>query len=166
MRWQKKLVNAPYQFEHKERGHGRQTIRKIALCSIDVTASGMPYGITLIKVRCKQSAQSDWDTRYYLSSLPPDSRTAEKWLTRIRGHWKCESQHWRKDGTLREDQTRTRNTEIMSNLIVLRNLVLHYYHHYGEAHAKWLSIWVEQNQVDIRNVFTLVTRNTASNAGK
>ncbi len=129
------------------------------MASISSTASGMPYGVSLFKVSSKQDVHSEWETRHYLCSAATTCRSAEQWLNRIRRHWICESQHWRKDATLNEDHTRTRNAKIMGNLIQLRNLVLHYYHHHGEAHAEWLPIWVEQNQADIRNAFTLVTEN-------
>jgi hypothetical protein len=47
----------------------------------------------------------------------------------------------------------------MSNLIQLRNIVLHYYHGFGQQQAEWLPIWVEQNQADIRSSFSLLTKN-------
>ncbi len=108
---------------------------------------------------CKQDEESTEEARYYLCSAPVESRSEASWLARIRGHWISESQHWRKDATLGEDRTRTRNANILSNLIGLRNLVLHYYHTYAEPHAEWLPIWVEQNQADIASSLALVTQN-------
>ena len=67
--------------------------------------------------------------------------------------------HWQKDSTLQEDRTRTRNPTIMSNLIQLRNMVIHYYREFGEEQAAWLPIWVEQNQADVGSMFTMLTQN-------
>ncbi len=119
----------------------------------------MPYASTLLGVRCKQSESSEWETRCYIASADCASRTPEGWANRIRAHWQVESAHWRKDATLREDDTRTRNPAIMSNLIQLRNIVLFYYLHHGREQAEWLPIWVENNQHDNRSSLSLVTRN-------
>jgi hypothetical protein len=35
--------------------------------------------------------------------------------------------HWRKDACLLEDKTKSRKPNIVGNLILLRNLVLHYF---------------------------------------
>ena len=67
--------------------------------------------------------------------------------------------HWQKDATLQEDRTRTRNPTIMSNLIQLRNIVLHFYYEFGQQQAAWLPIWVEQNQAEIGPMITLLTKN-------
>ena len=44
----------------------------------------------------------------------------------MRGHWAgCESRnHWRRDAILREDDTRSRNPGVVTNLALLRNAVI------------------------------------------
>jgi predicted transposase YbfD/YdcC len=116
--------------------------------------------MTLIRIECKQTSESKWETRYYISSHAEEKYTPSEWGARIRKHWVIENgNHWRKDATLREDQTRTRDPWIMSNLIMLRNLVLHFFEqHRGDQHP-WLPSWIEINQEDRASVFALVTRN-------
>ncbi len=65
--------------------------------------------------------------------------------------------HWRKDDTLREDKTRTRQPWIMGNLILLRNLVLHFFTKNRGEHHDWLPSWIETNQEDRPGVFAMVT---------
>ena len=116
--------------------------------------------MTLIRIECKQTSESKWETRYYISSHAEEKYTPYEWGARIRKHWVIENgNHWRKDATLREDQTKTRDPWIMSNLIMLRNLVLHFFEqHRGDQHP-WLPSWIEINQEDRASVFALVTRN-------
>ena len=110
-------------------------------------------------MRCRQTETSAWETRYYIASAPCTSRTPEGWAQRIRAHWTVESTHWRKDATLREDDTRTRHPRIMSNLIQLRNIVIFYYLHHGQQHARWLPIWIANNQANHASSLSLVIQN-------
>jgi hypothetical protein len=151
-------TNSPF-FEQTEKAHGRLSIRGITYAAVGPTESGFPYASLVIRVRCRQSATSDWENRYYISSAMETCRNPEGWAQRVRAHWMVENaNHWRKDATLREDATRTRNPRIMANLILLRNLVLHYYEPHRENFT-WLPIWIEHNQANPQSVFTRVTEN-------
>lgn len=64
--------------------------------------------------------------RYYISSQPPESRTAAGWNRLIRGHWAGveNRNHWRKDAVWLEDKTRSRNPNLVGNLALIRNALL------------------------------------------
>lgn len=120
--------------------------------------SNIPHAQTLIRVKSKQSETSQWENRYYISSADIDSKKPARWAEGIRSHWSVENKtHWRKDATLGEDRTRSRKPRIVSNLILLRNLVLHYYEPHREIY-EWLPHWIENNQGNPQQLITLVTQ--------
>jgi predicted transposase YbfD/YdcC len=83
----------------------------------------------------KQAAQGE--DAYYLSSQAADSKTPEQWLQTIRDHWAGVEirNHWRKDACLFEDKTRSRKPVLVGNLILLRNLVLHFFAEHRETYG-------------------------------
>lgn len=87
---------------------------------------------TVIHVRRRSSAKKkcgEWENSHYLSSHYADKYTPEEWLQTIRNHWGGVEirNHWRKDACLFEDKTRSKNPNIVGNLILLRNIVLHFF---------------------------------------
>jgi predicted transposase YbfD/YdcC len=107
-------------------------------------------------VQSRQVGQEDWEERYYLSSRPLDSRRPQLWADRVRAHWSVENRnHWRKDATLMEDKTRSRQTNIVSNLILLRQAVLLLFHETGRHH-RWMPGWIEENQRNPKAVFRMI----------
>jgi predicted transposase YbfD/YdcC len=75
----------------------------------------------------KKTGVSTTESRYYLSSLPPQHDRAEQWLQRIRGHWAGVEirNHWRRDVLMGEDGSRSRNPNLLANLALIRNALLH-----------------------------------------
>jgi predicted transposase YbfD/YdcC len=66
--------------------------------------------------------QSQTETVYYLSSLPPD---AERILAATRAHWSVENSfHWTLDVVFGEDVSRVRLDEAPENLAVIRHIAL------------------------------------------
>jgi len=91
-----------------------------------------PHARTVIYVRRRSRSKKkfrEWENSYYLSSHCADKYTPEEWLRIIRNHWGGVEirNHWRKDACLFEDKTRSKNPNIVGNLILLRNIVLHFY---------------------------------------
>jgi predicted transposase YbfD/YdcC len=120
-------------------------------------ACNFPYAATVVHIHSRQSKTSKWEDRYYLSSREATRAPLQEWGEWVRGHWSVENKtHWRKDATLGEDRTRTRKPWIMGNLILLRNLVLHFYEKEKDTY-KWLSAWVESNQTNAASVVAMVT---------
>lgn len=66
------------------------------------------------------------DTRYYLSSLPPDTpNLAQRALAAVRKHWGIENGvHWVLDIGVREDDSRIRQGHAAENMAVLRHIAL------------------------------------------
>jgi predicted transposase YbfD/YdcC len=93
-----------------------------------------------------------WENRYFVASASKQERTEKEFYRTIRDHWGVESRnHWRKDAILYEDKTRCRTPWVISNLMLLRNLVIHAYEH---THQKGdpMPAWVHKNQRDNRTL--------------
>lgn len=72
--------------------------------------------------RDKKSGATSKETRFYISSLPPDP---ERILAASRAHWRIENNlHWALDVTFREDECRTRKDYSALNLAVIRRAAL------------------------------------------
>lgn len=90
-----------------------------------------PFVRTLIVLRSertiKKTGLSTTESRYYLSSLPPQQYRPEQWLQLIRGHWGGVEirNHWRRDVLMGEDRSRSRNPNLLANLALVRSALLH-----------------------------------------
>jgi len=113
-----------------EKGHGRIEIRDTAVYPLCEPAEAGLFGVwtllrtvrtrTLIKTG-KTSSEAVW----HLCTLDARSRTPRQWAAHIRGHWGIESlNHNRRDCTLLEDKTRSRNANVVGNLAVARAALL------------------------------------------
>jgi len=83
--------------------------------------------IVLRNTRCvKKTGQSTTEPHYYLSSAPPDQYRPDQWLALIRGHWAGVEirNHWRRDVIFGEDQSRSRQPNLLANMALLRNALL------------------------------------------
>lgn len=81
----------------------------------------------LRNTRCiKKTAQSTTEPHYYLSSAPPEPYRPHQWLGLIRGHWAGVEirNHWRRDVIFGEDQSRSRNPNLLANVALIRNALL------------------------------------------
>jgi len=72
-----------------------------------------------------KTGKTSAETVFHLSTLNIEARTAVQWAAHIRDHWKIESRnHNRRDCTLLEDKTRSKNPNLVANLAVLRSVLL------------------------------------------
>jgi hypothetical protein len=81
----------------------------------------------LRNTRCvKKTGQSTTDPHYYLSSAPPEQYRPPQWVGLIRGHWAGVEirNHWRRDVIFGEDQSRSRNPNLLANMALIRNALL------------------------------------------
>lgn len=100
---------APLQQHIKEeKGHGRLELRQVHVTGdIEWLPQRADWKdlrsiIKLVSVRWAEGKRAE-ETRYFISSLPPD---AERIAKTIRGHWQIENQcHWVLDVVFGEDQT-------------------------------------------------------------
>lgn len=89
-----------------------------------------PFARCLIVLRSqrpiKKTGHTTNESRYYLSSAPPDDYRPEQWLALIRGHWGGVEirNHWRRDAVMGEDRSRSRNPKLLANLALLRSALL------------------------------------------
>lgn len=81
---------------------------------------------TIVQIKAKRThkktGKAEEETRYYISTLPPD---AAKIMASVRAHWSIENNlHWCLDVTFREDACRTRKDHAALNLAVIRHTAL------------------------------------------
>lgn len=99
--------------------------------AIEPLSADFPFARTLLVVRSqrtlKKSGHTTNDSRYYLSSAPPDRYRSEQWLELIRGHWGGVEirNHWRRDVLMGEDGSRSRNANLLVNVALIRSALLH-----------------------------------------
>jgi hypothetical protein len=104
--------------------------RQVHAFAIEPLTADFPYARALIVVRSerlvKKSGLTTKESRYYLSSAPPESHPPEQWLDLIRGHWGGVEirNHWRRDVLMGEDGSRSRNPNLLANLALIRNALL------------------------------------------
>ena len=127
----------------KELNRGRQEIRETKVYRvIDPVDAGFPGARTVIR-----TYREVWNTRrtgnkdkfgrdirkkvgkptkevaWHVSSLDPDSRTAEQFAEIVRTHWYVEAYHGRRDNGYHEDAfTRRCDLNVMSAMMVARSL--------------------------------------------
>jgi predicted transposase YbfD/YdcC len=89
-----------------------------------------PHARALIVVRSQRTVKKtgvlSTESRYYLSSAPPEQYSPAQWLQLIRGHWAGVEirNHWRRDVLMGEDRSRSRNSNLLANLALIRNVLL------------------------------------------
>lgn len=97
--------------------------------------------------------------RYYISNRSSTARTSEQWVQDVRNHWAgVENRlHWRKDACLREDDTRSRNPNLVGALALLRNALFAIHQPYHENYGG-LNGFTEAVAHDISFNYRLITR--------
>jgi predicted transposase YbfD/YdcC len=115
-----------------EKGHGRIETRSYATSSkVDWIMSERSYPgqprfkniKTIVKVhaRVEYADRCSFDTRYYISSAPPD---IERIARGVRGHWGVESMHWLLDVEFKDDLSRYRTGHGAKNMAIVRRFAL------------------------------------------
>ena len=98
--------------------------------NLEPLSADFPFARALIVVRSertiKKTGVSSTESRYYLSSAPPQEHTPRQWLELIRGHWAGVEvrNHWRRDALMGEDGSRSRNATLLANVALIRNALL------------------------------------------
>ena len=105
-------------------------MRALHAFAIEPTTADFPFARSLIVLRSqrtiKKTGATTTESRYYLSSVPPEHYRPEQWLGLIRGHWGGveNRNHWRRDALMGEDRSRSRNPNLLANLALIRNALL------------------------------------------
>ena len=130
-------------FEQFERGHGRQSARRVEAIAntgqvdpalwLDCRTLGR-----VLSLRAEGGKPAKPEIRYYISSqlLAPEALADA-----VRNHWAIENDlHWRLDVMLREDACAVRRDNAPENLAIIRRLILNMpearYHTPEEKHAR------------------------------
>ena len=98
--------------------------------AIEPLTADFPFARTLIVLRSertiKKTGLTTTESRYYLSSAPPQHYGSKQWLQLIRGHWGGVEvrNHWRRDALMGEDRSRSRNPKLLANVALIRNALL------------------------------------------
>lgn len=106
------------------------------MAPVEPMAVDFPFARSILIVEAhrteNKSARTSTETRYYLSSLEGEEHTPPQWLELVRGHWAGveNRNHWRRDACLGEDRTRSRNTNVLINLALLRSAILRLLNHF------------------------------------
>lgn len=105
-------------------------MRKVFAFPIEPMEADFPFARSLVVVRSERTVKKENKTtsesRFYLSSHPPDHYSPLQWSSLIRGHWGGVEirNHWKRDVGMGEDKSRTRNPKILANLALIRSALL------------------------------------------
>lgn len=97
-----------------EKEHGRTERRHLARIDLDQDISPFPGARQLIRSTREwiegKSTELKSETRYFITSLDREDRSAVRLAEAVRGHWSVEnSNHWKRDTSLwKEDASRPR----------------------------------------------------------
>jgi predicted transposase YbfD/YdcC len=111
--------------EIKEQGHGRTEIRRGWSVAAPPWLTGSDQwrdlnSLILIESTRTIKDQTTTESRYFISSLPPDAVRA---MGAVRAHWGIEnSLHWVLDVVFREDDSRVRIRNAAENLALIRKI--------------------------------------------
>lgn len=145
-----------------EKGHGRIEQRKTFVYQIhDPMQVGLFGARTLIKtqrdvtdIKTKETSKR---TVFHLCTSDVDQYTAENWASLVRNHWGIEAKnHNRRDVTLLEDYTRSKNKKIVANMAVARAVLLFF--NVTENENGPLPRLVENINADRKYAVDLITR--------
>jgi len=111
------------------KGHGRLEQRTLTAVVDETDYIDWPAAAQVFKVerraQCLRTGKWSQETRYGITSLTPDRASARRLLLLTRGHWGIENGlHYRRDTTLREDQTRMSHSTQAQAMAVLNNFII------------------------------------------
>lgn len=123
------LASACPECRQTDVGHGRIEEREARAADAAWLAERHPQWAGLRSIAAitatrtdKKTGQTSTETRFYISSLPPDPTRI---LGACRSHWSIENNlHWQLDVTFREDECRTRKDHAATNLAMMRHATL------------------------------------------
>ena len=116
------------QYEDVDKGHGRfETRRCYVTDKIDWLDNKEEWAglksIVAVESISISKGQKTQETRYFISSLPPDPKLS---LRSVRAHWGIEAMHWCLDVIFREDDRVIWNRNFAQNESIIRRLALNF----------------------------------------
>lgn len=123
-------VSKDFQTAHTvDKGHGRREARTLTTSSMLNAYLDWPGVAQVFKLErrtiCLATGEVRHEVVYGLTSLAAEKAPPKRLLSLIRQYWGIENGlHYRRDKSLHEDATRTRNPNLAQNLATLNNLVV------------------------------------------
>ena len=108
-----------------EKDHGRIERRRLARVDLDQDISPFPGARQLIRITREwtegKNAELKSETRYFITSLDREERSAAQLAQAIRGHWSVENKnHWKRDTSQwQEDASRPRKKASRGQVLAL-----------------------------------------------
>ena len=114
--------------------------------------------LVCVRSRCtlKKTGKVSEQTRYFLSSQETEARSGQEWIELSRRHWAGVEilNHYRRDATLGEDNTRLHHPRALINLALIRSACLPLYSTMGDD--EWLPAKKERFQADPQLALDLI----------
>ena len=121
----------------EDHGHGRWETRQITVSSLLAGYSlwpGLSQVFKLERQRTNALGESEQETAYGITSLPTSTGTPQRLLALVREHWQIENGlHYRRDRTLREDDSQLRMGHAPQVLAILNNTAWGLFARQGET---------------------------------
>jgi predicted transposase YbfD/YdcC len=121
----------------EDRGHGRDEIRQITVSSLLAGYSpwpGLSQVFKLDRSRTNALGETEQETAYGITSLPTSTGTPQRLLDLVREHWQIENGlHYRRDRTLKEDDSQLRLGHAPHILAILNNTAWGLFARQGET---------------------------------
>lgn len=120
---------AKRQAQQSNKGHGRLERRTLTAVTDETAYLDWPAAAQVFKIErrrcCLRTGQITEETAYGITSLTPERASAQRLLQLTRHHWGIENGlHYRRDTTLREDQTRISQPTQAETVAVLNNFIV------------------------------------------
>ena len=117
------------QAQQNNKGHGRLEQRTLTAISDETSYLDWPGAAQVFRIErrrcCLRTGEITEETAYGITSLTPERASAERLLQLTRNHWGIENGlHYRRDTTLREDQTRMSQPTQAETVAVLNNFII------------------------------------------
>ena len=111
------------------KGHGRLEQRTLTAIADETAYLNWPAAEQVFKIerrsQCLRTGNWSQETRYGITSLTPERASSRRLLQLVRGHWGIENGlHYRRDTTMREDQTRMSHSTQAQVMAVLNNFAI------------------------------------------
>lgn len=116
----------PLQERSRARGHGRQEIRRLKVCTVNnLLFPGACQAVQVKRRRVdRKSGTTTITTVYAVTSLTADQASPAQLAALIRGHWQVEALHHVRDVTFAEDASQLRTGNAARAMATCRNLAI------------------------------------------
>lgn len=148
-------------YEENDKGHGRLE-QRIAYVTGDIKWLKEQHdwpglaSVGMIQATVTKKGKTTGETRYYISSLPPDART---FAETARAHWGIENTlHWSLDVVFNEDKAAIRNDNAAENMDIIRKWALNILQKAKSKPEQSIKSIMRKNAMNQKNLFNIVKK--------